>query len=230
MRRSPNSRKRRGTLPMTASSPTVRSEASTRSPASPASARCCGSTASRGISRWASRSRGHARQARPCCRRRPRSGAARFGVAANVSTAVGPSGSRRCRIGARRRAAASSSHWAERRVGPVSTDRSIRKSPRCSPRATSGSRRSGPRARGCSKRRNYGQAAELCRHWADLELGNADAWRCLGRALEGLGHHREAVGALRKAKQYDPADTRIDAAINRSQSGIVADFLSRRGS
>jgi hypothetical protein len=78
--------------------------------------------------------------------------------------------------------------------------------------------------------RNYGQAAELCRHWADLELGNADAWRCLGSAMEGLGHHREAVGALRKAKQYDPTDTRIDAAINRSQSGIVADFLSRRGS
>ena len=78
--------------------------------------------------------------------------------------------------------------------------------------------------------RNYRQAAELCRHWADMELGNADAWRCLGRALEGLGQHREAVSAFRKAKQYDPADTQIDAAISHSQSGVVAEFLSRRGS
>jgi hypothetical protein len=78
--------------------------------------------------------------------------------------------------------------------------------------------------------RDFRQAAGLCRHWADLELGNADAWRCLGRALEGLGRHREAVSAFRKAKQYDPADGSIDAAINRSQSGIVADFLRRRGS
>ena len=77
--------------------------------------------------------------------------------------------------------------------------------------------------------RNYRQAAELCRLWADLELGNADAWRCLGRALEGLGRHQEAVNAFRKAKQYDPADGTLDAAISRSQSGIVADFLSRRG-
>ena len=35
--------------------------------------------------------------------------------------------------------------------------------------------------------------------------------------------------ALRKAKQFDPTDSTIDAAINRSQRGIVADFLSRRG-
>ena len=63
-----------------------------------------------------------------------------------------------------------------------------------------------------------------------MELGNADAWRCLGRALEGLGQHREAVSAFRKAKRYDPADTQIDAAISHSQSGVIAEFLSRRGS
>jgi hypothetical protein len=77
--------------------------------------------------------------------------------------------------------------------------------------------------------RNYRQAADLCRLWANLELGNADAWRCLGRALEGLGRHQEAVNAFRKAKQYDPTDGTLDAAISRSQNGIVADFLSRRG-
>src|SRR5206468_11424062 len=37
--------------------------------------------------------------------------------------------------------------------------------------------------------RNYRQAAELCRDWADLELGNANAWRCMGTALQGLGNH-----------------------------------------
>jgi hypothetical protein len=38
------------------------------------------------------------------------------------------------------------------------------------------------------------------------------------------------VKALRKAKQYDPTDGTIDAAINRSQRGIVSDFLRRAGS
>jgi tetratricopeptide (TPR) repeat protein len=37
----------------------------------------------------------------------------------------------------------------------------------------------------------------------------------------------EAINALRKAKQYDPADRSLDAAIDRSQRGIVADFFAR---
>ncbi len=74
---------------------------------------------------------------------------------------------------------------------------------------------------------NWRRAAELCRTWADLELGNSEAWRCLGLALQAQGYHQDAIDAFRKAKRYDPDDRSIDAAIDRSQKGIVADFLSR---
>ncbi len=74
---------------------------------------------------------------------------------------------------------------------------------------------------------NYRRAAELCSAWADLELANAEAWRCLGDAQQGLGNHQEAINAFRKAKLHDPADRSIDAAIERSQKGIVGDFLNR---
>ena len=77
---------------------------------------------------------------------------------------------------------------------------------------------------------NWAQATELCGAWSNLDLDNAKAWSCLGRALQAQGRHREAVKALRKARQYDPTDGTIDAAINRSQRGIVSDFLGRRGS
>ena len=74
---------------------------------------------------------------------------------------------------------------------------------------------------------NYRRAAELCSAWADLELANADAWRCLGEAQLAQGHHQEALNAFRKAKQHDPADRSIDTAIERSQKGIVSEFLNR---
>ena len=74
---------------------------------------------------------------------------------------------------------------------------------------------------------NFRRAAEQCRAWSDLELSNAEAWRCVGDALQGLGSHQEALNAFRKAKQYDPSDRSIDAAIERSQKGIVGDFLNR---
>ena len=74
---------------------------------------------------------------------------------------------------------------------------------------------------------NWRRAAELCRTWTDLELGNPDAWRCLGQALQAQGYHQDAIDAFRKAKQYDPNDRSLDAAIDRSQKGIVADFLNR---
>jgi DnaJ domain/RDD family/Tetratricopeptide repeat len=74
---------------------------------------------------------------------------------------------------------------------------------------------------------NYRRATELCRMWTDLELGSADAWRCVGQSLQAQGNHQEAIHAFRKAKQYDPADRTLDAAIDRSQKGIVADFLNR---
>ena len=76
---------------------------------------------------------------------------------------------------------------------------------------------------------NFRRAAELCRAWTELELGSADAWRCLGEALQAQGLHQEAVNAFRKAKQYDPSDRTLDAEIERSQQGIVADFLRRHG-
>jgi hypothetical protein len=82
----------------------------------------------------------------------------------------------------------------------------------------------GPRALRSS---NYRRALDLCRGWADLELANAAAWRCVGQAAQALGYHQDALVAFRKAKQYDPADRTLDAAIERSQNGLVADFLNR---
>jgi len=74
---------------------------------------------------------------------------------------------------------------------------------------------------------NWRRAGELCRTWTELDLGNADAWRCLGQAMQAQGYHQEAIAAFRKAKQYDPGDRTLDAAIDHSQRGIVADFINR---
>ena len=74
---------------------------------------------------------------------------------------------------------------------------------------------------------NWKRAAELCRAWTELELANADSYRCLGQALQAQGYHQDAIAAFRRAKQYDPSDRTLDAAIDRSQRGIVADFLNR---
>ncbi|HVN34672.1 MAG TPA: DnaJ domain-containing protein [Casimicrobiaceae bacterium] len=74
---------------------------------------------------------------------------------------------------------------------------------------------------------NYRRAVELCTGWADLELNNADAWRCIGQAQAAQGNHQDALLAFRKAKQFDPGDKSLDAAIDRSQKGIVGDFLNR---
>jgi hypothetical protein len=74
---------------------------------------------------------------------------------------------------------------------------------------------------------NWRRAAELCKAWTELELANAESYRCLGTALQAQGYHQDAINAFRKAKQYDPNDRTLDAAIDRSQKGIVADFLNR---
>ncbi len=74
---------------------------------------------------------------------------------------------------------------------------------------------------------NWRRAAELCKAWTELELANADSYRCLGQALQAQGYHQDAIAAFRKAKQYDSSDRTLDAAIDRSQRGIVADFLNR---
>jgi tetratricopeptide repeat protein/RDD family protein len=74
---------------------------------------------------------------------------------------------------------------------------------------------------------NWRRAAELCRDWSDLDLGNADAWRCLGQAQQALGNYNDALHAFRRAKQYDPNDRALDAAIERAQRGIISEFLAR---
>jgi hypothetical protein len=74
---------------------------------------------------------------------------------------------------------------------------------------------------------NWRRAAELCRTWTDLDLTSADAYRCLGQAWQAQGYHQDAIAAFRKAKQFDPSDHDLDDAIDRSQKGIVADFLNR---
>ena len=74
---------------------------------------------------------------------------------------------------------------------------------------------------------NWRRAVELCRAWSDLEFWSAEPWRCLGYALQAQGYHQEAINAFRKAAQYDPLDKSLDAAIEKSQRGIVADFLNR---
>ncbi|MEP7208086.1 MAG: J domain-containing protein [Casimicrobiaceae bacterium] len=74
---------------------------------------------------------------------------------------------------------------------------------------------------------NWRRAAELCSAWADLDLRNVDALRCKGEALQGQGYHQQALTALRRAKQLDPDDRRIEALIERSHKGIVADFIGR---
>ena len=74
---------------------------------------------------------------------------------------------------------------------------------------------------------NVRRAVELCRAWVDLDVANADAWRCLGRAQQAQGEHQEALNSFRKARQHAPADRTIDAEIEKAERGIVNDFLNR---
>jgi len=74
---------------------------------------------------------------------------------------------------------------------------------------------------------NWRRAAELCQAWTDLEFWNPEPWRCLGYAMQAQGYHQDAINAFRKAAQYDPTDRSLDAAIEKSQKGIVLDFLNR---
>jgi hypothetical protein len=74
---------------------------------------------------------------------------------------------------------------------------------------------------------NWRRAGELCRAWSSLEFWNPDPWRCLGYAMQAQGYHQDAINAFRKAAQYDPSDRSLDAAIEKSQKGIVVDFLNR---
>ncbi len=74
---------------------------------------------------------------------------------------------------------------------------------------------------------NWRRATELCQAWSNLEFWSPDPWRCLGYAMQAQGYHQDAINAFRKAAQYDPNDRSLDAAIEKSQAGIVLDFLNR---
>ena len=85
---------------------------------------------------------------------------------------------------------------------------------------------------------NWRRAAELCREWTDLDLANAEAWRCLGDAQQALGNYKDALAAYRRAKQYDPNDrahrrvrsnARSAASSPSSSRGIGADHPSLLG-
>ena len=110
---------------------------------------------------------------------------------------------------------------------PRSRRRSTSTSRHCSPSAARRSRWSASKARACCAPATGGARRSLCKAWTELELANADSYRCLGQALQAQGYHQDAIAAFRKAKQYDPNDRSLDAAIDRSQRGIVADFLNR---
>ncbi|HEX6136833.1 MAG TPA: RDD family protein, partial [Casimicrobiaceae bacterium] len=74
---------------------------------------------------------------------------------------------------------------------------------------------------------NARRAKELCRAWTELDLADADAWRCLGRAQQALGEHRDALNSFRRARQHDPSDRSLDAAIESAERGIISDFQNR---
>jgi hypothetical protein len=74
---------------------------------------------------------------------------------------------------------------------------------------------------------NWRRAGELCQAWSNLEFWSPEPWRCLGYAMQAQGYHQDAINAFRKAAQYDPGDRSLDAAIEKSQKGLVLDFLNR---
>jgi hypothetical protein len=76
---------------------------------------------------------------------------------------------------------------------------------------------------------DYKRAAALCQSWAELDLGNPDAWRCLGQAERGLGKYQDAINAFRKAKQRAPTDQTLDVAIREAERGLVTQFFNRYG-
>ncbi|MGE5088045.1 MAG: DnaJ domain-containing protein [Candidatus Levyibacteriota bacterium] len=74
---------------------------------------------------------------------------------------------------------------------------------------------------------DYKRAAVLCQSWSELDLANPEAWRCIGKAQQGLGRYQDAINAFRKAKQYAPADASLDVAIRDAERGLIAQFQNR---
>ena len=219
-RSSPSARKRPGTRRRTAWSRTARLGCSTSPPACAGSRRCSGSTAVA----W------HQPMTQI-----DRVGASRLGAIPSLPV-LEPALPRRHRRRARRasterRPAVAGGDHLQRAAATAAARRASRSIPAC---------RAVQRAQGAHCRR--------CRRRpAQLRAGNAGGRRSCARPgptstsptrrrgvaaarRPGAGLHQEAIAAFRKAKQYDPSDRTLDAAIERSQQGIVADFFSATGS
>ncbi len=72
---------------------------------------------------------------------------------------------------------------------------------------------------------NFRRAAELCRAWADLELANAEAWRCLGEAQQAwaITRTRSTLSARRSSTTRTTAlSMRRSTAARRESSAISA--------
>ena len=109
----------------------------------------------------------------------------------------------------------------------VARRRSTPMSPRSSPSGATGSRCSRSTGRACCAPattvvRPSSAARGPTSSSATPRRGAASARRSRRRAIT-----RTPLNAFRKAKQYDPNDRTLDAAIERSQKGIVGDFLNR---
>jgi Flp pilus assembly protein TadD len=76
---------------------------------------------------------------------------------------------------------------------------------------------------------NPARAERACAMWTELEPSNVEAWRCYGVALNGVGRHREAVTALRRAAALAPEDAALKAAIVRTEAQLLAQFRNRYG-
>ena len=85
----------------------------------------------------------------------------------------------------------------------------------------------GPRDRGCCAPATFG-GPPSCAARGPISISAMPTRGAVSaRREQAQGNHQDAVNAFRKAKQYDPSDRTLDAAIERSQKGIVADFLNR---
>jgi len=60
-----------------------------------------------------------------------------------------------------------------------------------------------------------------------MDPGSAAAWHCLGDAEQALGNYKNALAAYRRARQHDPNDRSLDAAVERAERGIITDFVAR---
>ena len=181
--------------------------------------RCCGCTASRGTSPWPIPLRG---RAAPFPMRCPNPADLPVAAARSAAWCPAPRTRRQGRPGPRQAQPTHRVAPAARPGEPIDADVAALFAERRAKVAVVSVE--GPRMLQAG---NFRRAAELCRAWTELELANAESYRCLGLALQAQGYHQDAIAAFRKAKQYDPNDRSLDASIATSQKGIVAEFFDR---